>query len=379
MERVAPAVGADVQCSGGGAAAVTSLSWSHPSARVTHGAGPFGLAGGSRRLRRGLAAFSAAIAPGAQARTPDIPPRCVFESPCVYYTPDVDPEAPPRGTVLTFYGRGWRPHAKIEALYGVFCPPRTACPAIGLIKTFRTNGAGRFVFRFRYGRRQPAGPGPKAAGGGELAFSGRGRRGRRVFDREAALPPPRSTPGQRSDARRIIRAARDLTRAIRRARPRTHRASDAYDREVRRCQPLLSTRGPLRRRRVTWQAVDAASDASTFGVAQPELEAFAARLERIAPRDPVLADGVAAWVAAIGRPRHVPAPSLCGELCRWRDTGFARAAEPVSPTATGLDEEVSSSPAIRLAGKRLRGLGVSRADQDRFEGGVLSLADYIRV
>jgi len=168
-----------------------------------------------------------------------------------------------------------------------------------------------------------------------------------------------------------------LAEDIERARPRTVKTSDRQQEEVGRCQDVIRIESPTRRGLVIGRVLDAASDASTYGEAAPEFEAFAARLEAIGITDPLLGRGASAWIAAIRAPRYVPEPAFCNVLYRWRDTGYARDAEPVDPATTGLDEDVGASKDIARAVKRLRDLGVKRSTQDLFAGRIFGLENYI--
>jgi len=322
----------------------------------------------------------AAATPTATARAaPAIPRACVYETPCVYVTPDIDPDQAPAGTVLTFRGRGWRPHGSVSAEYGSYCPRAETCARVGLRETFPADAHGRFVFRFRFGNRPIRGArGPVAAGSEEVRFSGLSRGGTGV-GRFAAPPPPPSTPAQRLQAMRVKRAVAGLVKGIARAVPRTNRAAQTYDREIGRCQDLLRIDKPPFRNAVIERVTDAALEAVTYGVAAPEFRAYADELERLAASDPVLARGLEAWIAAIRAPRYVPRPGLCAVLRQWRDAGFARAAAPVDPRSPTFQDQVRKDPAIRAAGKRLRGLGVDRATQDLFEGEILGLENYIEI
>lgn len=313
----------------------------------------------------------------AMASVSPTPARCVFERPCVFVAPDVNPQTAAPGTVLTFRGRGWRPRSKVQAEYGSFCPPHQACDGVGLSTTFRTDRRGRFIFRFRFGRRPPRGVrGPVGAGSEEVRFFGSTPRGARVM-RFATPAPPLSTQQQRAEAARMAVASIALAHDIERARPRTVKTSDRQQEEVLRCQDVIRIESPTRRGLVIGRVLDAASDASTYGEAAPEFEAFAARLEAIGITDPLLGRGASAWIAAIRAPRYVPEPAFCNVLYRWRDTGYARDAEPVDPATTGLDEDVGASKDIARAVKRLRDLGVKRSTQDLFAGRILGLENYI--
>ena len=333
-----------------------------------------------RLLIAGVLAAGLLTAPPATGASPPVPPACVFESPCVYVTPDVDPERARPGTVLTFRGRGWRPRARVGASYGSYCPPvrDTICAGVGLGTQFRADRKGRFVFRFRFGRRPPRGVrGPVGAGSEEVRFAGRTPRGGEVL-RLAAPPPPPSTPQERAQAAGVRDAVRALERDVERASARTARTNAAQQRDVGRCQEIIRIKRPRRRAAIIDRVVTASLDASTYGEAGPEFEAFARRLEELGLTDPVLAAGAAAWTREIRAPRYRPEPGLCAVLERWRDTGFDPDAEPpVDLASTGFQETVRAARAIAAAARRLRDLGVRRDVGDTFAGDILGLERYI--
>ena len=81
-----------------------------------------GLAGASAAAlaARGAAKPRPKVTVVALASVSLTPAQCVFERPCVFVAPDVNPETAAPGTVLTFSGRGWRPRSKVQADYGSF-------------------------------------------------------------------------------------------------------------------------------------------------------------------------------------------------------------------------------------------------------------------
>lgn len=306
-----------------------------------------------------------------------VPSRCVYETPCVYMTPAVDPDRVKRGTEVTFSGRGWAPNSIVGAGYGSYCSPGDVCAGVGLSTSFRTDRRGRFTLRFRYDTREPTGGrGPVAAGSEEVRFGGRAPGGRSVSRRPAAVPPA-SSPAEREQAAGIARAVQGLARAVEANRARTNRASNVYQRDVQRCQTILRAEHTSRQDAVIERLVDASLDGATYGLDAPAFAAFARRLHELRVTDPGLVAGVRAWTAAIARPRFVPSAGLCRTLRSWASRRFSRASEPVAPHGTGLDEEVRASAAIRAASLRLRDLGASVDAQDLFAGDVLGLERYI--
>jgi hypothetical protein len=323
-----------------------------------------------------------AIATLSAAADPPVPATCAFEAPCVYVTPAsaVDGVAPD-GSMVVYQGRGWAPGGEIGADFGSFCPtgPNAVCAGVGLSLRFRADSDGRFTFRLFHGSTLPAAtPRPAAAGSEAVQFGGPAPSGR-IVSRDARRPPAPSTPDQRFQADQVRRAVRALSRAIDRARPRSIRSSDAEQRQVAACQDIVSIERPAARARVIDRVVEAASDAGTYGTDAREFRAFADRLDSLHLSDPALAAGAATWAAAIRAPRHVPAPSLCGELRAWRAAGFPLQHPPIADDATTLSEDVDRGGAVATARLRLIDLGVDRADADDFGGRILGLERYISI
>jgi hypothetical protein len=80
---------------------------------------------------------------------------------CEHFCMSVRPREAPEGTVFTFRGRHWRPNRRVRATFGVYCPPRDACPAVLYSALLRTTDRGRFTFRLRAGGERD---GDRAAG-----------------------------------------------------------------------------------------------------------------------------------------------------------------------------------------------------------------------
>jgi hypothetical protein len=57
--------------------------------------------------------------------------------------------------VFRLEGRGWLRRKRVTVVYGPYCRPDEACPAIAYIGHIRTTRRGRFTFRVRAGRAQP--------------------------------------------------------------------------------------------------------------------------------------------------------------------------------------------------------------------------------
>jgi hypothetical protein len=275
------------------------------------------------------------------AGDPPVPPRCVFETPCVFVMPAAYVDREREGALITYRGRGWAPRGRIAASYGSPCSPDGFCALVGLSKSFHADAKGRFRFRLFVGAKVPTGtPGPAVAGSGPVTFGGPTPRGADAT-RDAKRPPPPSTPDQQAEAGRVAAVVRALPRAIGRARTRSIPASAAY------------------------------------GADAPEFRAFADRLEGLHVTDPELAAGITAWTTAIRTPRHVPQPGLCAELGAWRDAAFPLDKPPIPKDATSFEADIRGDPAVRAAGLRLVDLGVPTATAEIFRGSILGLENYV--
>jgi hypothetical protein len=71
---------------------------------------------------------------------------------CKRYCMAVEPREGPEGSVFRFEGRGWLPRKRVTVIYGAYCRPDEACPAIAYVGHIRTNRRGRFTFRARAGQ-----------------------------------------------------------------------------------------------------------------------------------------------------------------------------------------------------------------------------------
>ena len=324
--------------------------------------------------------LSADARPVATEAASRIPATCPFASPCVLASVDrPHGQDPPAGTVVRFYGRGFAVGTSVEASWGSYCPPNSACAGVGLLTSFEADRRGRFTFRFRYGSQPPAGPEPKGAGSEEVRFAGVGRGGRPAAVVAAPVPPP-STARERRQARAVGRETLRLARAIGRNADTTQKALDAYEDELGRCGPAREAARDAGRRQeaVEDRLTDAAIDAATFGVDGSIFAAFADRLEALELTPGRLRDGAAAWIEAIRAPRYVPTPSLCTVIRTWQAAGFSRAAEPVAPSSRGFDEQLRADRRVPAGGQALRDLGVDATAQALFGGGeLLGLENYI--
>ena len=70
-------------------------------------------------------------------------------------------------------GRGWRPHRRVEVVYGVYCRPDQACIAIAYIAHLKTNRRGGFSFRVRAGQAEPGDKERRITSGSGFTFSQR--------------------------------------------------------------------------------------------------------------------------------------------------------------------------------------------------------------
>lgn len=319
-----------------------------------------------------------ALPPPASAQ--EAPPdSCVEPAPCVYVTPD--PELDPVVDELyVFHGRGWRPRGRVEASLGEFCPPGAFCDNNLITRRFRADGRGRFTFRLLYHWRRRPVLKPSAVGGddhdGPIAhFSQRRRRGSRVWKitRDAIPIPPISTPEERAEAAAVAAATLRAARALDRRERAASQASDRLFRRQKRACGDLSESMPPRAWRVESALTILDQDRTEVAVIRRELAAFAAELERLALRDPVLRAAAGAWIAAVRRTGRYPAEDSCTLLRRWARTGYARDARPIPPGASKqtLSWEIYDSEALDVAERRMRALGAGQTNALRFGGGLL--------
>ena len=85
----------------------------------------------------------------------------------------VEPSEGPEGSVFRFEGRGWLARKRVTVVYGAYCRPDEACPAIAYVGRIRTNRHGRFTFRARAGQAQPGDAARRIHSGSGFAFSQR--------------------------------------------------------------------------------------------------------------------------------------------------------------------------------------------------------------
>ena len=329
-----------------------------------------------------LAGLGAGDSAEGQAGAVAVPTGCIDPPPCVYVTPDPAQAAEP-GTVFVFHGREWRPRTRITADYGEYCAPTASgCEDEGAATTFRAGRDGRFTFRLVFAEKLPPGtPRPAGAGGGQdsIRFSGRGLDTRRAVRRDAILPPPPTTPGQRADVDAVVPVVRRAATSIFPSRRAAVRRSMArYERQLRRCDKDLSRfEDGSERDRVIGVLRGLAFDAASLKPVLPQLRRFANGLEQAAVIDPVLRAGADAWIAAIRRQRPWPEPDLCSVVARWKATGFDLAQAPVDHRTRDpleLRDEIELSAAIRDGARRLRALGAGRKVQLFFGGDLVDLA-----
>lgn len=302
---------------------------------------------------------------------------CVDEPPCVHVTPDPEVVTAP-GTIYVYRGYGWRPRARVSALYGQYCRSQF-CNDVGIVTRFRADRRGRFVFRFRYGRfLTPGIPRPAAAGGGQagILFS----TPRTASD--AIPPPPPSTPAQRAEARAVARLVADTHRALLARRRAVNRSMARYDRGLDPCQDEFE-RFPhdTPQDDVIGALIGLWYDESVRRGLLPGLLAYADRLEALDLRDPELRAGADAMVAALRRDdRPYPRPDLCTVIRQWAETGYDMARAPVdaraAETSGELVGEIASSAAIETAGDRLRELGAGAGTQEYWEGAWFNTGEY---
>lgn len=115
---------------------------------------------------------------------------------------------------------------------------------------------------------------------------------------------------------------------------------------------------------------------AVFGPTRPALERLVADLKAIPTRDPLLRSGRAAWrafVAGIAAYPFIDRP--CRRLEAWANSGWEPDLRPPIDVAAFRQAERIDSDALpgklRRAGRRLRELGVSRGEAERFTGSTL--------
>lgn len=105
-----------------------------------------------------------------------------------------------------------------------------------------------------------------------------------------------------------------------------------------------------------------------FTPLRPALGAFQVRLDRVQTADPALRSGRAAWRATIAAVAGLRAPKdFCGDLERWRRTGFRPSAAPRYGTFD-LATLLPLDRKFTRAKRRLRALGISRGAAERWAG-----------
>lgn len=106
---------------------------------------------------------------------------------------------------------------------------------------------------------------------------------------------------------------------------------------------------------------------------RPAFDGFVAELGRVSTHDRVLRSGRAAWRTSVRQIASLPAApaDLCAQIAAWRAAGYPAASAPrfdvaglgmVSRSSGGIDRK------LRAAARRLRALGVPRAQAQRFTG-----------
>ncbi|HEX6582523.1 MAG TPA: hypothetical protein VF056_02900 [Thermoleophilaceae bacterium] len=92
---------------------------------------------------------------------------------CKRFCMSVEPREGPEGSVFRIRGRSWRPNRRVEVVYGAYCRPDQACPAIAFLGHVRTGRTGGFTFRVRAGQPQPGDDERKITAGSGFTFSQR--------------------------------------------------------------------------------------------------------------------------------------------------------------------------------------------------------------
>ena len=179
-----------------------------------------------------------------------------------------------------------------------------------------------------------------------------------------AAPAPAATTAQR-----FADAVERGKSAMRGKKAEIEAAYDASNLEE--CSAAFEREPPER-------AVDTMAALFVIGLVQPVVEPskpvydqIVADLTAIPTNDPILRSGRAVWRAYRAQLDQIALiQDPCGQLARWARTGWRRSATP-KIDVEAIDRLIESKPLeakMRRAVRRLRQLGVSRADAERFRG-----------
>ena len=190
-----------------------------------------------------------------------------------------------------------------------------------------------------------------------------------------ALVPASSAPAATS-AQRFADAVERGKSAIRAKKPEFKAVAEAVDFE--RCERALEAKPPPEReidRFATFLVIAVLQP--TIQPSMPVLRQIVADLDAIPTRDPVLKSGRAAWreiVASFGLFPILDKP--CEQLEAWAASGWKASARPDFDFAAfeklaGEDSFEGADAKLERAARRMRQLGVSKGDAERFTGETL--------
>ena len=188
----------------------------------------------------------------------------------------------------------------------------------------------------------------------------------------AALLPAATAPAATS-AQRFADAVERGKSALRAKEPEFRAAVEALD--FKRCERVIEGKPPPKREVERYAIFLVASlFKPMFEPAQPVLRQIVADLEAIPTRDPILKSGRAAWRAIVQSfDRYPSIEDPCGQLEKWANAGWRASARPdfdfdgFERLTDGIGTKTAERKLARAA-RRLRQLGVSRGDAERFTG-----------
>jgi hypothetical protein len=191
----------------------------------------------------------------------------------------------------------------------------------------------------------------------------------------AALIPSAPAPGA-SSAQRFADAVERGKAAIRAKELEFRAAFEAVDAE--RCARVVKKKPPPEREVEHFFLFLTAGFAHPlYATSKPVLDQIVADLSAIPTRDPILRSGRAAWrevVAYLGRLPQVDKP--CEQIEAWANSGWKASARPAFDfkARDRLIEETDAElleRKFKRAVQRMRELGVSKGDAERFKGETL--------
>ena len=191
----------------------------------------------------------------------------------------------------------------------------------------------------------------------------------------AALVPAAPSPAATS-AQRFADAVERGKSAIRAKKPEFRAAVEAMNLDS--CERVLEKKPPPEREADRFVLfLVAASVQPLFQPSLPVLDQIVAELGAIPTRDPILKSGRAAWREVVVSFRAFPTVEKpCEQLEAWADAGWKASARPKFDFA-GFERQLDEVDDENIEGKferaarRMRQLGVSKGDAERFTGETL--------